>query len=171
MNDNNAQQALVERLSALAGPLRAVAQSEYLLRNMARSVGWDLDQITGLPIGDLQARLNQFVIDFETLSAFLESPPQTLSDLSKALDAVDRSFRTIREIPSILSEGAQPSQFKEFGRDLISALTIAHLQATAPLLYDLAVLFTLIEPGNNQSLFPPVFDSAGKLVTGPSYAA
>ncbi|HET9533257.1 MAG TPA: DUF6603 domain-containing protein [Blastocatellia bacterium] len=166
MNDN-AQQALLEQLSVLAGPLRAVAQSEYLLRNLARSVGWDLDQITGLRIGDLQARLNQFVSSFETLGAFLESPPETLSELSKALDAVDQSFRSVREISTILAEGAQPSEFKEFGRDLISALTIAHLQGTAPLLYDLAVLFTLIEPGNNQSLSAPVFDSAGKLVRVP----
>ena len=131
------------------------------------SVGWDLDEITGLPIGDLQARLNQFVNNFETLSAFLETPPQTLSELRTALDAVDQVFRTIRNISSILDEGAQPSQFKEFGRDLISALTIAHLQATSPLLYRPRCAVHAHRTGNNQSLSEPVFDSAGKLVRFP----
>jgi hypothetical protein len=61
---DNAQQGLLEHLGVMAGPLRAVAESEYMLRNLARSVGWDLDEITGLPIGELQARLNEFVNNF-----------------------------------------------------------------------------------------------------------
>src|SRR5215510_1655580 len=158
---------MLEQLSVLAGPLRAVAQSEYLLRNMARSIGWDLDQITGLPIVALQTRLNQLESNFEILSRFIETPPQSLSDLGQALDAVDQCFQIVRELSSILAEGARPSQFDEFGRDLISATTIAHLQATSPLLYDLAVLFTLIEPGNSELLSEPVFDSAGNLVRYP----
>ena len=167
MSDSNAQQSLLEQLSVLAGPLRVIAQSEYLLRNMARSIGWDLDQITGLPIVALQTRLNQLETNFEILSRFIETPPQSLSDLGQALDAVDQCFQIVRELSSILAEGARPSQFEEFGRDLISATTIAHLQATSPLLYDLAVLFTLIEPGNNELLSEPVFDSAGNLVRYP----
>jgi hypothetical protein len=166
MNDN-AQQGLLEHLSVLVGPLRTVAQSEYLLRNLARSIGWDLDQITGLPIGELQARLNEFINNFETLSEFVQTPPETLTELSAALDAAEQAFGTIRDIPSILGQGAQPSQFKQFGRDLINALTIAHIQGSSPLLYDLAVLLTIIEPGNNQSLSEPIFNSAGNLVRVP----
>jgi hypothetical protein len=167
MSEDNAQQSLLEQLSVLVGPLRVVAQSEYLLRNMARSIGWDLDQITGLPIVALQTRLNQLENNFEILSAFLETPPQTLSELGQALDAVDQCFQTVRELSSILAEGTRPSQFEEFGRDLITATTIAHLQGTAPLVYDLAVLFTLIEPGNNDSLSEPIFDSAGQMARVP----
>lgn len=164
---DNAQRGLLEHISFLVGPLRAVAHSEYVLRNMARSVGWDLDQITGLPIGELQSRFSQMADSFERVSAFLGSPPQTLSELSTALDAAEQAFSAIRDISTILAEGAQPSQFKEFGRDLISALTIAHLQGTTPLLYHLAVLLTLIEPADRQQLSEPVFDSAGKLVRLP----
>jgi hypothetical protein len=165
--NDNAQQGLLERLSVLVGPLRAIAKSEYLLRNFARSIGWDLDQITGLPIGQLQARINQIVADFETLSEFADSPPETLSELGEALDAAGDAFGAIRDISSILAAGSQPPQFKEFGRDVVSALTIAHLQGTSPLLYDLLVLLTLIEPGSSQTLSQPVFDSAGKLVRAP----
>jgi hypothetical protein len=165
--NGNAQQGLFQQLSVLVGPLRAAAQSEYVLRSMALSVGWDLDEITGLPVGDLQARLNELINGVETLSAFLEKPPQTLSELRASLDAAKQVFGAIRNISSILDEGAQPSQFKEFGRDLISAMTVAHLQGASPLLYHLAVLFTVIEPANNQSLSEPVFDSAGKLVRVP----
>lgn len=166
MNDN-AQQGLLEHLALLVGPLRTVAQSEYLLRNLARSIGWDLDQITGLPISELQARLNEFANIFETLNGFVQTPPRTLAELGAALDAADQAFTTIRDISSILGEGAQPSQFKQFGRDLISALTIAHIQGTTPLLYDLAVLFTIIDPGTAQPLSETIFDSAGNLVRVP----
>ena len=152
MSDSSFQQLLLEQLSVLAGPLRAIAKSEYLLRNMARSIGWDLDQITGLPIVAVQTHLNQLETNFEILSGFLETPPQTLSDLGQALDAVDQCFHIVRDLSSILAEGTRPSQFEEFGRDLISATTIAHLQATAPLGVRLAVLFTLIEPGNSDRL-------------------
>ena len=166
MNEN-AQQGLLEHLSVLMGPLRAVAESEFLLRNFARSIGWDLDQITGLPISELRTRLNEFISSFETLSSRIQSPPQTLSELSAALDAADEAFSSIQEISSILAEGAQPSQFKEFGRDLISAMTIAHLHGVSPLLFHLAVLLTIIEPASNDSLSEPVFDSTDKLVRVP----
>src|SRR4030095_16749259 len=167
MSEDNAQQSLLEQLSVLVGPLRVVAQSEYLLRNMARSIGWDLDQITGLPIVALQTRLNQLESNFEILSRLIETPPQSLPDLGQALDAVDQCFQIVRELSSILAEGTRPSQFEEFGRDLISATTIAHLQATSPILSDLAVLFTLIEPGNSELLSEPIFDSAGQMARVP----
>jgi hypothetical protein len=163
----NAQEGLLARLAVLLAPLRLVAESEYVLRDMAASVGWDLDEITGLPVAELQARLNQFVIAFETLSAFLDAPPQTLSELGDALDAADAVFEAVRGISSVLAEGAQPSQFKEFGRDLVSAMTIAHLQTHAPVLYHLAVLLTVVEPADLDALSEPVFDSAGNLVRVP----
>lgn len=163
----NAQEVLLARLAVLLAPLRVVAESEYVLRDMAASVGWDIDEITGLPVAELQARLNQFVTSFETLSEFLDEPPQTLSELGEALDAADAAFTSVRAIASVLAEGAQPSQFKEFGRDLVSAMTIAHLQTQAPVLYHLAVLLTVIEPADLEALSAPVFDSAGKLVRVP----
>ena len=166
MNDN-AQQGLLEHLGVLVGPLRAAAQSEYLLRNFARSVGWDLDEVTGLKIGELQARLNELISSFETLSGLIQSPPQTLSELSAALDAAEQTFSSIQQISTILAEGAQPSQFKEFGRDLISAITIAHIHGASPVLFHLLVLLTIIEPASNDALSEPVFDSAGKLVRVP----
>jgi hypothetical protein len=163
----NAQEGLLARLAVLLAPLRVVAESEYVLRDMAASVGWDLDEITGLPVAELQARLNQFVTAFEALSGFLDAPPQTLSELGEALDAADAAFEAVRGIASVLAEGAQPLQFKEFGRDLVSAMTIAHLQTHAPVLYHLAVLLTVVEPADLDALSEPVFDSAGNLVRVP----
>jgi hypothetical protein len=163
----NAQQRLLAHLGMLAGPLRTVAESEFLLRDLARSVGWDLDEITGLPLGDLQARLNELVHDFEALSALIESPPETLAELGAALETAEQAFRAVREISTILAEGAQPPQFAEFGRDLVSAMTIAHLQVWAPVLYHLAVLLTIVEPADNAALSEPVFDAAGHLVRVP----
>ncbi|MDQ3666948.1 MAG: hypothetical protein M3410_10300 [Acidobacteriota bacterium] len=164
---DNAQQGLLAYLGVMLAPLRAVVESEFLLRDMAASVGWDLDEITGLPLGELQARLNEFASSFETLSGFIETPPQTFSELGAALDAADGAFQSIRDISTIMAEGAQPSQFKEFGRDLVSAMTIAHLQAQTPILYHLAVLLTVVELANNDALSEPVFDSAGNLVRVP----
>src|SRR5262245_14589125 len=109
---------------------------------MARSIGWDLDEVTGLPLGELQARLNEFVANADTLNGFVDAPPQSLSELATALDAAARTFETIRDISTILAEGAQPTHFEEFGRDLISAMTIAHLHAVSPLAYHLGVLLT-----------------------------
>jgi len=84
---DNAQQELLAHLGMLLAPLRAVAESEFLLRDMARSVGWDIDEITGLPLAELQARLNEFVNSFETLSGLIETPPQTLSELGATSSA------------------------------------------------------------------------------------
>jgi hypothetical protein len=163
----NAQEGLVGHLTMLLQPLRSVAESEFLLRDMAASVGWDIDQITGLPIGQLQARLTAFLAHFDTLNNLLDTPPQTLEELGAALEAVDGMFREIRELSSIMAEGTQPSQFREFGRDLISAMTIAHLQGWSPILYQMFVLLTIIEPADNDALSEPVFDAAGKLVRFP----
>lgn len=164
---DNAQQMLLGHLSMLLAPLRTLAESEFLLRDMARSVGWDLDEITGLPLGALQDRLNEFVNRFETLSGLIETPPRTLSELGAALEAAEGVFRSIQDISAILAEGAQPSQFKEFGRDLVSAMTLAHLRAQSPVLYNLAVLLTVVEPSDNAALSEPVFDAAGNLVRLP----
>lgn len=163
----NAQHALLVRLAVLLAPLRVVAESEYALRDMAASVGWDLDEITGLPVVELQARLNQFATSFDTLTEILDPGPQTLDELGQALDATESAFEAVRAIATVLAEGAQPSQFKEFGRDLVSAMTIAHLQTQAPIFYHLAVLLTIIEPADPEALTAPVFDSAGHLVRVP----
>ncbi|HEY0377474.1 MAG TPA: DUF6603 domain-containing protein [Pyrinomonadaceae bacterium] len=163
----NAQDALLVRLAVLLAPLRVVAESEYALRDMAASVGWDLDEITGLPVVELQTRLNQFATSFDTLTGALDPPPETLAALGEVLDAAESAFEAVRAIASVLAEGAQPSHFKEFGRDLVSAMTIAHLQTHAPVLYHLAVLLTIVEPADREALSEPVFDSAGHLVRVP----
>jgi hypothetical protein len=166
-DDNNAQKGLLENLAVLLAPLRAVAESEYVMRDMARSVGWDLDEVTGLPLGELRARLTQFVASLDTLVGFIDAPPETFDELGEALDAAEAAFDSVRGLASVLAEGAQPPQFKEFGRDLVTAMTIAYLQAQAPILYHLAVLLTVVEPADNAALSEAVFDSADHLVRLP----
>ena len=164
---DNAQRGLLEHLKVLLTPLAAVARSHFLLRDIAGSVGWDLDKIAGLPLAELQARLDQFVTSFETLSGFVESPPETFDELSEALDAAGDAFEAVRGLADVLAAGTEPTHFKEFGRDLVTALTLAHVQAQAPVLFHLAVLLTVIEPGGKSPLSEPVFDAAGRMVRVP----
>lgn len=163
----NAQRGLVGYVSLTLAPLRAAAQSELHLRELAGTIGWDLDRITGLPLDDLAERLADFVAGTDELLALVDDAPRTLPELLDALDATQRAFQAIHDLPSIFAAGTGPSQFEEFGRDLIEAAATAYLQLAHPVAYHLAVLLTLIEPPDNAALSAPQFDGAGNLVRFP----
>ena len=82
MSDSSFQQSLLEQLSVLAGPLRAIAKSEYL-RNMARSIVGSIR----LPVchrccGKRSQSTRKQLRDPEQVH---RNPPQSLSDLGRHL--------------------------------------------------------------------------------------
>ena len=163
----NVQMGLLGYAGLCLAPLRAAAQSEFQLRELAGTIGWDLDRITGFPVDELADRLADFVEAADGLLANAEHPPETLPELVEALEAAQHAFDAVRDISAIFATGGAPSQFEEFGRDLIETMTATYLQLGQPVLYHLAVLLTLIEPADNAALAPPVFDGAGNLVRFP----
>src|SRR5687767_8649728 len=89
----NFQEAILAEVHAFLAPLVEAARSEVGRRRLFAALGWDLEQITGFPIGKLQAALVSFEEAYAGLEALIERPPETFADLETALstakDALD----------------------------------------------------------------------------------
>jgi hypothetical protein len=161
---NNFQETLLREIGSQLQPLVAAARSDLRRRQIFANIGWDLEAITGLPIDELSDTLTQFVNAYDAVIRLIEIPPESLDELSQALDTVDATIEAIRRLSTIMDGPAlvRPPQFEELGRDLLNFLAVDYLRNNHPVAYQLAVLLTMIHVGREPEA--PILDSVSGTV-------
>lgn len=143
----NLPHRLLAELRTLLEPVAAAAESDAARRALFELVGWHLEAIPGFPLAELTARLSDLDAPLAALTAAVDDPPADLAGYAEALTAAHQLYESVLELRT-LGAGLDPSlPFDRLGADLIEQLTIAHLRTRHPLVHDLAVLLTVIEPG------------------------
>ena len=169
MSENVQHRVLVD-LSELLKPIAAAAENELLLRELAGRIGWDLDEIVGLPVGDLMDILGRFMAAYQQFIAeAIDEPPESLDEFQEALESVRALFSIIEELKALLDQPGlvRPPQFEAFARDLTEVLAASYLLMWQPALYYLGVLLTLIQDPAEMSLSEPLVDEDDRLVRFP----
>lgn len=166
----NLLQRLLIKLSYLMEPLNTLTESEAFLRDLAGTIGWDLDEVVGLPIDELTETLSEFAASYQHLTEEItESPPESLSELLDTLNTAGQLIASIQRLQSVLEnpDFTKPPQFEEFGKDVIRVLAASYLHASQPVLLHMFVLLSIIEDVHDISFSEPVISSQGKLVRFP----
>lgn len=149
--NENFQTILLQELESLLAPLVKAAQSQTQRRQLLADLGWDLDAIAGMPIGELERAIQSCVNTWEQLKPLLASPPDSLDALKPVFKQAGTLFQTIRQVTALLKQAQVDvpaeilADLERLGTDLIEWLTLHYLQHQHPALYQLGVLLTLIE--------------------------
>ncbi|MCP4403232.1 MAG: hypothetical protein GY801_38730 [bacterium] len=165
---------LLERLLIKFGELLelfgVLSEEEDALRKFALTIGWDLDEIVGLPVEELIQAISEFAGSYQQIvEDIVTSPPESLPEYLDTLNSIGHLISSIQAMQRIMDhpDFDKPTQFEEFGKDVLRALTATYIRVTQPVLYHVAVLLTLIEDVRYLPFSEPVITSQGQVVRLP----
>jgi hypothetical protein len=135
-------EALVKELLEFVGPLRDAAADPARLAGLLEQAGWSLPAMTAGAGGRLTTALSTVATVVGEVEQWRTSPPASLEDLLKVLDAAERMVGVL----SNLGTGVSPSdadELEELALDLVDQLTVSYLRRRVPILLELLSLLTL----------------------------
>lgn len=141
--------ALLAELRELLEPLADAAEDESSRYDLFQQLGWNIDSIEDFPLAELAARLSDLHPQLAVLADAVEHPPDSFEGYADVLAAAAELYGALRELHT-LGSGMDPSlPFHRLGVDLMEYLTVEYLIDHHPLVHDLAMLLTVIEPGEH----------------------
>ena len=162
----DATAALLREAYRLLGPLLDAAVSADRRRVVLGQTGWRLDEIAGLPVEDLLARLSELGNAADVLLRIAARPINGLEDVRDALESSARAFRALGRLADVFTSVADaPPDLARIAEDLTAVLVRRWLTEVHPLAYEVAVLLTLVEPEEER---PQVLDPAGRMLRTPA---
>ena len=129
--------SLGDELITLFEPLASAADDPWVLDNLLEAVAAGDPRLSGNLVGGLRS-LGQGIAELKKLQASSDS---SLEAVGAALDAARSLNAAIRALSNI-SGSAYPA----LGADLINLIVLTRLRLASPLVYQLAVMFGIVEP-------------------------
>lgn len=143
MSENNFQKRLLEELILLFDPVVRGAASPERVYELIGCLGWNGNALFGPPpnaVIDAWAVAASAVVEVERT---LTPPPESLSDLSKSLGAVDAVSKAIAALPPAFGQN-QPTELDSLVGDLFELLTLRYLRERAPAAVDVLRFLTIV---------------------------
>ena len=155
----------------LLGLFSTLSESENSLRKLALTVGWNLDDIVGLPVEELTQTLSEVATSYQHLVVedIIESSPESLSQFIDTFNSAGQLLTSLQRLQSILEspDFVMPPQFEDFAKDLLQIFTVSYLRGSQPVLFHLLVLLSIIEDEHDLSYREPIINSQGKVMRFP----
>ncbi len=148
---------ILGNLFLLLAPLRLAAENEGYVRDLAASVGWDLDEVVGFDAAAASADLRVIAGGVEAIAGHLVKPPESLSEFARALDDAGRTFTAVRDLGSILGD-ASGANLDDFAKALLEALVIANWFQLSPVSFSIAEILGLVVAPDDGPLLPAILD-------------
>jgi hypothetical protein len=149
--------SILDRLIVILTPLRLAGEHEEYLRNLASSVGWDLDEVVGFDAAAAAADLRTISEGIEAITHHVADPPETLSAFVAALEQARRTFEAIHNLGRLLGH-ADSAHLDDFAKALLEALVIAHWFQLSPTSFVIAELLGLVVAPADGPLLPAIRD-------------
>ncbi|MEH1028361.1 DUF6603 domain-containing protein [Micromonospora profundi] len=157
-DDGNFQTQLLGEIEALLSPITMAATSQWRRSGILDSLGWDLAALAGMPPEEFEKWLTDCAEAVDGVRQIIEhGPPETLDDLTAALDTVSSAVAAVSGLPPALNAGAANLPPAEvLAEDLITFLTVNYLQRQHPVAYQVAILLTLLTPAGEPPVSAPM---------------
>ena len=140
---DNALDLVLRELAFLLQPVLVAARGPMQRQVLFDALGWDLDAITGLPVGDIDEALSDLIPLITALSNGLD-----VSDFGAILDALQHAgdtIATIDEIDAALRAGLPAIPAGALAVDLLNFLVLRYLHDRFPAVYAALHVATLID--------------------------
>lgn len=161
--EENFQELMTREFRRLLDPVIYAAQDSSVRQKLFQEVGWDLENSAAFPAAQFSEKLTQIASSARLMERYIESPPQTLSELLTALDSCADIFFAIREIPTLLDslEPQGGKQLKQLSEDLINFLVVRYWARFHPTSFRLAQLLTIVRASNEEFAEQIILDKSG----------
>src|SRR5688500_646419 len=113
----NYQQKLLEEVKIFIEPLVTASGSPESLNEFFRVLGWDLDQMSGTSVSDVQYKLGLISTAYSTFTTLIQTQVDSIPDLLIALDSVQTLVEKVQDLQSTTATGALDG-FDEVGKDI-----------------------------------------------------
>jgi hypothetical protein len=152
------QELILAEAALYLEPLAGVAVSDGRREALFAGIGWDLEAIPGLPVGELNGAIGRVAAARQVIVAAIASPPETLEEIATGLGTVADAVEAVQSLAAIFDAAGvpRPPQFEQIGSDLISFLAVEYLRVYHPRTRALLELLTLIEPEDDVPPSPAV---------------
>jgi hypothetical protein len=161
---------LVRELLRFAGPVVDAAADAGARQRLFADLGWDLDAISGLPVGELSTLLDAVSAAADTLDR-VPLPPATFDDLAAILSAAADVVTAVVGLGSLFDAAPTPAPpgFEELGGELLQLLTVRYLARHRPSVLALLELLGVVRPALDRPTAAYQFDPAtGAIVRFPT---
>jgi len=165
---SNVQHKIAKNLFDVFSFIEESAENELMLREILRGIGWDLDELAGFSVGQLSDSLKPLAQDLKKLSEYVETPPETFSDIGDVLLLSEKLFNHIHSLTEVLRniefDSPDKDRLVEFVEDVLNYTVVLSISSRFPVVYDFLVLLTLIR---GTERLEPITDTSGKIIRHP----
>lgn len=164
--EGNIQKIIAREIADLLIPLEGAAYSEAILIQMFRTMGWNFDEDTGMPLASITNAVDQIHQLNEGLQAISENNEiSSLEQFSLVLDTIKPIFASVETLPTafdgtILTE----QQVKEVAHDVIHILLVAYLEKKNLIITEILRWIEAIQIKEDTGT---ILNDAGKIIRHP----
>ena len=159
-DNGNFQAQLLGEVESILSPITMAATSPWRRTEILDALGWDLAALAGMPAEEFEQWLASCAEAVAGIRNLVEQgPPETLDDLTSALDTAAAAVEAVSGLPPALAAGgANLPPVDVLARDLVTFLTVNYLQRQHPVAYQVAILLGLVTPAGETPVSPPMPD-------------
>lgn len=139
----NFQEQIAQEFDRLIQPIVAAANDDDERDALFKAMGWDLESFDGNDLNDIMTVLSAINSAYGTFSTAIQTPPQTLADVTQLLSAIDQLLYAVKQLQGITGAGVM-NGFSQLGKDLVEFLTTNYLSLYTPILFEVLVCLGLI---------------------------
>jgi hypothetical protein len=148
---------IARELEAIVDPVRRAATNELARTRLLAALGWNLQQLSGYPIGRLMAAAGTIAGTASDIGESVATPPKSFEDLQKLIDDIGALFTSIRDLSQLAQDPAitlppdAGAALEQLGEELADLLVTQYLLSYHPRVFHTARLLTLARSASDNA--------------------